>query len=324
MRHFHLPLALALLVPPVLSGLPAVAGSYVASPVEVTDWKAVYGQVEARDQLPARARLGGTLVELSASEGDTVTAGQVLGKIVDDKIAFQLNAVDAQIAALQAQLDNAKAELTRGEALNARGVSSAQQLDQLRTQVDVYASQIAAQQANRQVIEQQAAEGEVLAPVSGRVLTVPAARGAYVMAGETVATVGGGGFYLRLSVPERFTSTLTEGAAIELETPRGTVAGKLVKVYPLIEGGRVQADVEVQGLDESFVAARVLVRLPLAKRQAILVPEGAIATRSGLDFVTLADGTERAVLPGPARRIDGAGMVEVLTGLEGGETVVTP
>lgn len=324
MRLFHLPLALALLAPPVLASLPAAAGTYVAKPVEVTDWKAVYGQVEARDQLPARARLGGTLVELTTSEGDTVTAGQVLGKIVDDKIAFQLNAVDAQIAALQAQLDNAKAELTRGEALNARGVSSAQQLDQLRTQVDVYASQIAAQQASRQVIEQQANEGEVLAPVSGRVLTVPAARGAYVMAGETVATVAGGGFYLRLSVPERFTGTLTEGTTIELETPRGAVAGKLVKVYPLIEGGRVQADVEVQGLDESFVAARVLVRLPLAKRQAILVPEGAIATRSGLDFVTLADGTERAVLPGPARRIDGAGMVEVLTGLEGGETVVTP
>ncbi|MFN6008474.1 MAG: hypothetical protein ACK47S_21250, partial [Paracoccaceae bacterium] len=32
-------------------------------PTLLTDWKAVYGTVEARDRIPARARIGGTLVE---------------------------------------------------------------------------------------------------------------------------------------------------------------------------------------------------------------------------------------------------------------------
>ena len=50
------------------------------APVSVTEWKAVYGRIEARDRIPARARLGGTLTALDVAEGDLVTAGQVLGR----------------------------------------------------------------------------------------------------------------------------------------------------------------------------------------------------------------------------------------------------
>ena len=67
----------------------------------VTEWKAVYGRVEARDTIAARARIGGIVVELTVSEGDTVKAGQKIATVRDDKIAFQIDALDAQIASLQ-------------------------------------------------------------------------------------------------------------------------------------------------------------------------------------------------------------------------------
>lgn len=324
MKSIILPLALVALVLP--QGVLAEAnGPFVATSEQVTDWKAVYGRVEAKDSIPARARLGGTLVELSVSEGDQVQAGQPLGRIVDEKISFQLTAVDAQITALESQLANAESELKRGEELQARGVTTTQRLDQLRTQVDVYAGQIEAQRASRKVIEQQASEGEVLAPISGRVLDVPVAKGAVVMAGESVATVGGGGFFLRVSVPERHAGSLAEGDAIGIETPTGTKEGKLVKVYPLIENGRVTADVEVADLDAAFVDARVLVRLPLAKRDAIRIPSDLVRTHSGLDFVTIEQNGARivrTVVPGAHTTVDGVDMVEIVTGLNGGETVV--
>ncbi|RBP93737.1 RND family efflux transporter MFP subunit [Rhodobacter sp. 140A] len=323
MKTYVLPLALLALAVP--QGLRAEQ-SFNVTPTEVVDWKAVYGQIEAKDSIAARARLGGTLTELSVTEGELVQAGQPIGKVVDEKIAFQLSAIDAQIAALQAQLANAQTELKRGQELSARGITTTQALDALRTQVDVYMSQIEAQQASRKVTEQQATEGEVLAPISGRVLSVPVAMGAVVMAGETVATVGGGGFFLRISVPERFTATLKEGDAIHIDGATGAIEGKLVKVYPLIEGGRVDADVEVPNLDSEFVQARVLVRLPLARREAILVPATAVLTRSGLDFVRVRAGegtVERAVVPGDHRIENGTDMVEIITGLTGGEEVVT-
>ncbi|MDF1619410.1 efflux RND transporter periplasmic adaptor subunit [Pseudothioclava nitratireducens] len=317
-----LPLALVALS---LSFAARAEGPYTVQPAPMTDWKAVYGQVEAKDMIPARARLGGTLVDLSVSEGDQVQAGQPLGRIVDEKIAFQLGAVDAQLNALTAQLENAQAELARGEALLSRGVTTAQQLDSLRTQVNVLEGQIAAQQAQRRVVEQQQTEGEVLAPISGRVLTVPVAKGAVVMAGEPVATIGGGGFFLTLAVPERHAGALTEGDTITIETADGDKEGVLAKVYPSIENGRVVADVDVPDLDAGFVNARVLVRLPMAVREALSVPADLIRTHAGLDFVVVQEGetlSERAIVPGTRFVVDGVEMVEILTGLQGGETVV--
>jgi len=321
MRTLILAAALATALPSAL-----LAENSPLVPVSVTEWKAVYGRVEARSRIPARARLGGTLVSLNVIEGDVVTAGQVVAQVVDAKINFQLAAIDAQLLALAAQLDNAQAELTRGEDLLARGVTTAQRLDALRTQVDVLSGQIAAVDADRKVVEQQALEGAVLAPIAGRILSVPVAAGAVVLPGEAVATIGGGGIFLRIAVPERHSAFLQEGATIEIETATGQSQGTLARIYPLIENGRVIADVEVPDLPESFIDARVLVRLPVDTRTALMVPEAAVVTRSGLDFVEIAapEGPVlRTVVVGQRQTLDGQPMIEVLSGLVAGDRVVT-
>lgn len=301
-------------------GLPLSGQAEPLMPVQVTEWKSVYGRIEARDRLPARARLGGTLVELAVSEGQTVQAGQVLGRIVDEKLALRLQAVDAQAASLQAQLDNARTELTRGEDLLKRGVTTVQRLDALRTQVDVLQGQIEAVQAERQVVQQQAAEGAVLAPSGGLVLDVPVSVGAVVMPGEAVAVIGGGGTFLRLAVPERHATALEEGDSIRIDGPEGQAQGTLARIYPLIENGRVIADVVVPGLSTRFVDARVLVRLPVGERSVLVVPEAAILSQHGLDFVETTAGT-RAVVPGERHELDGRVMVEIMSGLEAGDTL---
>tara|TARA_R110002167_G_scaffold269334_2_gene475740 strand:- start:3183 stop:4157 length:975 start_codon:yes stop_codon:yes gene_type:complete len=307
--------------------LPAHSEDMALTPTMVTEWKAVYGQIEARSRIPARARLGGTLVSLEISEGDVVTAGQVLARIVDAKIDFQLAAIDARLQTLTAQLDNADAELTRGEDLLTRGVTTVQQLDALRTQVDVVAGQIAAARADRQVVAQQALEGTVLAPIAGRVLDVPVAAGAVIMAGEAVATIGGGGIFLRIAVPERHAAVLQQGAAIEIETATGPAQGTLARIYPLIENGRVIADVDVPDLPETFINARVLVRLPVDTRPALMVPETAVTTQTGLDFVHVA-GPEgpilRTVVSGQRSVIEGKAMIEILSGLIAGDRLAAP
>lgn len=312
----------------LLTALPAVALAQVRAPLQpvtITEWKAVYGQIETKDRIPARARIGGTLTDLTVTEGDMVSAGQRLGLIVDQKITFQLNAIDAQLKALQAQLANARTELTRAQDLRARGVSTTQQVDQLQTQVDVFANQITSTEAQKKVIEEQAAEGAVLAPISGKVLEVPLTKGAVVLPGEAVATLGGGGVFLRLAVPERFATSLQQGAVIHIETTGGSTEGRLAKIYPLIQGGRVTADVSVDHLPDGFVNARVLVRLPVGTRKALMVPASAVRSEAGLDFVTVEEGGkdwQRTVVPGEHRSVDGADMVEILSGLQAGDRVV--
>jgi RND family efflux transporter MFP subunit len=302
---------------------PVLAGSLTLAPQSLPVWKAVYGQVEARTTMPARARIGGTLVSLDVTEGDMVTAGQVIGTLRDDKLGFQVTALDAQLRALTAQLDNAQSELARSQTLLDRGVATAQQLDLLRTQVDVVRNQLAATEAQRQVVLQQTSEGAVLAPADGKVLTVPVTAGAVIMPGEPIATIGGGGFFLRLAIPERYAGLLEQGATLRVETGNSSAAGQLVKLYPQIENGRVVADVEVDDLPTAFVNARLLVRVPVGKREALMVPMVALVSRAGLDFVTVkvGDGTsERAVVVGERN----GDTIEILTGLAAGDEVITP
>ena len=324
---FPLLIPLALAIPLAFAPLGATAQDTAPlQPVTLTEWKAVFGQIETRDLVPARARLGGTLEDVTVSEGDRVTQGEPIGTISDRKLDLQLNAVDAQLAALEAQLANAQTELSRGEDLVKRGVSTVQRLDALRTQVDVLINQIEATRAERSVIEQQAADGTVLAPLSGVVLDVPVTTGAVVMPGEPVAMIGGGGFFLRLAVPERHAGFLVEGAEILIGNDGATRVGTLAKLYPQIENGRVIADVEVSDLSMEFTGARVLVRLPVGTRAALMVPRAAVLTRMGLDFVAVrADDhiAERAVVLGQAHLRDGAEMIEVVSGLVAGDIVVT-
>ncbi len=315
------------LIAAVLMAGPTWAGSLTLTQTTLTDWKAVYGQVEARETVPARARIGGVVQSLSVREGDLVTTGQQIAVVHDEKIAFQIAALDAQLEALHAQLATAETELERGQALVDRGVATVQRLDQLRTTVDVARGQIAATEAQRAIAVQQGAEGQVLAPGDGRVLTVPATLGGVIVPGEPVATIGGGGFFLRLAIPERHAGSLSEGAEIRISAAGTESIGTIAKIYPQIENGRVISDVEVEGLDTAFVNARVLVRLPVGDRNALLVPKDAVVTRFGLDFVVTQEGeetTERAVVLGETSTLDGTEFVEVLTGLKTGDVVITP
>lgn len=322
MRKLILASALAILGP----GLAPAAPEQAVEHREITEWKAVFGRVEARDMIPARSRIGGTLVSVDVTEGSAVAEGEVIATIYDPKLDLQLDSVQGQIDALLSQLENAQTELKRGEDLLQRGVTTAQRLDALRTQVEVLQNQIEATRAQKRVIEEQAAEGAVLAPIAGKVIDVPVTRGSVVMPGEAIAQIGGGGFFLRLAVPERHAAYLREGLEIRIGADGQSQAGRLAKVYPQIENGRVVADVEVEGMSSEFVNARVLVSLPVGQRSALLVPADRVETRMGLDFVTVRGPggapVDRAVVLGETHPVDGTVMVEILSGLTADDVLV--
>ncbi len=293
----------------------------------VVEWKLVYGQVETRDRVPARARIGGTITSLDTVEGDMVGAGRRLAMIEDTKLAFQIDALDARLDALSSRLETARADLERGEQLIKGGIITTQRLAELETAVSVIEGDISSLEAERLVVERQIEEGAVLSPEDGIVLSVPVSRGSVVVPGETIAVVGGGGVFLRLSIPERHASDLAEGDRITIGGEGEVHEGTLAKLYPQIEGGRVQADVEVAGLDSNFVGRRVPVRLPVGERQSILVPQSALSHRGGLDFVSVdtSEGpVERVVVPGMTIERGNISLREILSGLEVGDIVVVP
>ena len=177
----------------------------------MADEKAVFATVESANVVPARARIGGTVVELAVKEGDGVKQGQIVATIGDEKLALQMKSLDAQISGLEAQFAQAQTDLTRAEDLFSRGTVPKTTLDQARTAFNVASNALKARTAERSVIQQQVTEGKVLAPTSGRVLKVPVTTGTVILPGETVATVAEQNFILRLRVPERHARFLKAG-----------------------------------------------------------------------------------------------------------------
>ena len=303
------------------------ANEFTVTTSQVEDQKAVVATVEPVHQLVARARIGGTIVALKAQEGDRVAAGQELATVADQKLVLQMQALDQRIRSQQAQRDQAKTDFDRIQELQRRGVSAQAQLDQARTQLDVGDRTLAARQADRSVLVQQMAEGAVLAPGAGRVLTVPVSEGRVVLPGESIATLAEDRYILRLSLPERHAQIMRAGDKVMIGA-RGLQEGAgeqrreghVRLVYPEIQGGRVIADVDVEGLGDYFVGERTRVYVVTGMRAAIIVPGAAVYQRAGANFVRLKSGAEAVVQPGEAR----TNGVEILSGLRDGDVVVTP
>ncbi|MFG1345790.1 efflux RND transporter periplasmic adaptor subunit [Xanthobacter autotrophicus DSM 431] len=336
-RALPLPSLLLLVLLQATVGTAARAEDFTVRRQEVPDLKAVFGEVESRTVVPARARIGGTVRQVGVSEGSQVKEGQEIALVVDDKLALGLNAADARIKELSSQLENARTELDRAQQLLAKGVASQSRVDTAKTQFDVATNQVTAAQADRAVVLQRAREGAVLAPADGRVLTVPVTPGSVVLAGDEIARIASGPYYLRLSLPERYAATVREGGTVRIGqrgitqeaagSPGTARPGRIVKVYPEISGGRVIADVEVDGLGDYFVNERTLVWVEIGRRPVLAVPPALVATRHGIDYVrvvTPRGPVDVPVVLGDRLAADGVERIEVLTGLRDGDALAAP
>jgi RND family efflux transporter MFP subunit len=307
--------------------------TFVVAPQTVGDEKAVFATVESANVIPARARIGGTVIQLAVKRGDRVEQGQVVANVADEKLALQIKALDARISGLEAELAKAKADLDRAQELFARGTTSKVNLDATQTAFDVATNSLKARTAERAVIEQQVNEGRVLAPTAGRVLTVPVTIGTVIIAGEPVATVAEQNFVLRLRVPERHARFLKAGDRVRIDGEdigeSGARFGIIGLVYPQIEDGRVIADAAVAGLGDYFVGERVRVWISAGRRTSFIVPGSFLVTRFGIDYARV-HADAKAIIDVPVQRgrelprPDMPDALEILSGLKAGDVLVRP
>lgn len=313
---------------------PAIAeGIFVVVQATVPDQKAVFATVESRRVVPARARISGTVAELAVKEGDQVELGQVVATVGDEKLALRMKSLDAQIAGLEAQFAQTQADLTRAEDLFGKGTIPRTRLDEARTAFNVANNALRARIAERAVIQQQLAEGSVLAPAAGRVLKVPLTTGTVVMAGESVADIAERNYVLRLRVPERHARFLKAGDPVRIDAAELGESepqfGTIRLVYPQIENGRVVADAVVEGLGDYFVSERIRVWVSAGERNAFIVPASFITTRFGVDFARIRSaGTVDVEVPvqrgRELPRPDLPDGIEILSGLSAGDRLVKP
>ncbi|MFA7275240.1 MAG: efflux RND transporter periplasmic adaptor subunit [Pseudobdellovibrionaceae bacterium] len=308
------------------------AEEFIVKSRKVYDPKPVFATVESVDVVAARARIGGTIISLHVKEGDSVTGGQEIAVIGDDKLALQVKTLDAQILGLAAQQERARADLNRVQALVGSGSVSRTEFDAAKAAESAASNELKARKTQREVIEQQMTEGKILAPSFGRVLNVPLTAGSVVMPGETIATIAAESYILRLRLPERHAQFLKKGDKVYLEGSemggRVTAEGEISLVYPEIDDGRVIADAVVSGIDNYYVGERVQVLVNTTERNAYMVPVRFISRRSGIDYVTVKTGDGEVYdFPVQRGRVDDQSKgesVEIISGVHDGDVLFLP
>lgn len=278
---------------------------------DAAQWQDVSAEIATVDQAQVMARIPGILTALTVREGDLVRKGQVIGRIVDNQLGYQADAYRAQ--AVQAE-----AELKRVQFLYTNGVYAKARLEQAQAAA-------AAARAQYSAATSVAGQGAVVAPASGRVLRADVPAGSAVAPGMPIATITAGRTILRLEMPESLAGTVHAGSRVKAPgfAGEGEIQGRVAKVYPAVEAGQVRADADMAGLDSSLIGRRVAAQVEAGTRKALLVPQGFVTNRYGIDYVTvLAKDGSAAQAPVQTAPSAEAGKVEILSGVSAGDTLV--
>ena len=127
------------------------------------------GTVTAYNTVNVRARVDGPLVAVNFREGQQVAAGQVLAEVDPRTFQAVVSQSEGQLARDQAQLNDAKVNLARYQALWNEGVIARQQLDTQSAQVGQFEGSLAVDRANIESARLNLQFTKITAPISGRI-----------------------------------------------------------------------------------------------------------------------------------------------------------
>ena len=161
------------------------------------------GKLEAKQYVDVGTQVSGQLKKIYVQIGDTVTKGQLVAEIDPRVYEAQVEASEAHINSLMAQLNQQKAQavlaeqtLKRNQSLITADAVSKQALQEsesqaaaAKAQVDSIAAQIQETESNLKGIRTNLGFTKIYAPMSGTITTMPAREGQTLNANQTAPTV---------------------------------------------------------------------------------------------------------------------------------------
>lgn len=324
-------LAAAMAVPARAAELPVVA----VQPGQAAQTARYDGQVEALRQSVIAAQVPGAVLELNVRAGDTVRAGQVLLRI-DARAAEQSAAASsAQVAAARAALDVAATELKRKRALAQKNYISQGALEQAESQYRAAQAQLNAQSAAAGAARTQTGFHVVKAPFDGVVAQLAVERGDMAMPGRPLLTVyDPAALRVAAHVPASALQGGASGVQVLLSGGAAAITPTRVQVLPTVDPQSLTQQVRADLPAGTVAAPGQFARLQLATGQAVgtgdaaaaaplFIPASAVVRRAEVTAVYVMGADQRPQLRqlrlGPVL----GDQVEVLSGLDAGEPLIT-
>ncbi|WP_144632520.1 MdtA/MuxA family multidrug efflux RND transporter periplasmic adaptor subunit [Bordetella genomosp. 13] len=296
------------------------------------------GTVTAYNTVTVRSRVSGELVKVAFQEGQTVKAGELLAQVDPRQFQVALDQAQGTLQQNRAQLENARRDLQRYQALYKQDSIARQQLDTQAALVRQYEGTIKSNQAAVDDAKLQLDYTRITAPIGGRLGLRQVDQGNLVSSSDTngvVVITQTQPISVLFTLPEtqlpqvlaqlRAGSTLRVEAYDRADTTR-LATGQLETVDNQIDitTGTVKLKARFDNADQSlfpnqFVNARLLVE---TRSQVTAIPNAAVQQGSAGSFVFVvkADKTVevRQVELGPVN----GDWVAVNKGMQPGENVV--
>lgn len=298
------------------------------------------------DLTDATALVGGRITEMLVQKNDHVRAGQVLMVISAPEIGARIKQADSSIWKAEAELAEARNNYDRYERLNAKDAASAVQYDHAKTSYQAAQAALSSAIAQKEELLVQVNQQEVRAPIDGEVIIVYHPAGTYVSQGTSLALVGNfrrltfslpvddlmakhlsiGGEAVLSFGHESFDKIYdTEYAAGNLGKKQEFIAHVAEIVPDLSESAAMRRVAWEVDNSASLLEQKTYTDVSLystTPHRCLTVPLASMidSSRTAV-FVLKADGTleRREVKTG----LNDGQYIEILSGLEEGETVVT-
>ncbi len=303
------------------SALEQASASPVPVEVAVADRGDIFATYEATSTIasdadaPVPARVAGDVVAILVEEGDTVVQGEILARLDGERLRLEM-------LAAQANLERVRGEYDRLADLHQRNLVSAAMYDGLRFDVE-------ALEAAYQLAKLNYEYASIRAPISGIVSARDIKLGQNLDAGDIAFRITDNRELIaHLQIPQTELSKFRSGHTATLRVdsmPAATFDATIIRISPTIDArsGTFRATAFIDNTDQSL-APGMFARFTIAYEKhedVVIIPSEAVVVEdSETSVYVVANGEvdKRTVKIG----VRSNGHVEVLSGLDGEETVV--
>jgi RND family efflux transporter MFP subunit len=293
------------------------------------------GTVTPIASVAIKARVDTTITAVHFRDGAHVNAGDLLFTLDGRAIEAQIAQTEGAIARDQAQLDGAMRDVTRYTDLVAKGATPTVNLDNAKTQAEIYRAAIKADQGVLENLKVQLSYCTVRAPIAGRISAAAVKVGNFVRQADTqaMATINQmAPVYISFTVPQKNLPDIRKAIAAESATIQALVPGETKRAQgsvTMIENtvdpatGMAMLRATMPNTDELlWPGTLVTAEMTLRNEEAVVVPSTAVQVSQTGSFVFVVDNGVAKVQPVKVERQVG-GETVIASGLNGGETVVT-
>jgi len=272
--------------------------------------------IEAYAEADVVARVAGEVRELLVEEGDDVGNGQVLARLDGERLRLELNESEAKLRKLQRDYE-------RNIDLQAKGLISDGDFEKIKYEME-------ALQAAFNLASLELDYTQIRAPIDGVVAERFVKLGSTISEGDAVFKVTSlDPLVAYLHVPEREYRHIEPGQPVGIEIDAlgdETIVAAVSRVSPVVDPQTGTFKITVEIVDtERRIKPGMFGRIGViydVHENALQIPRSAIIEDRGTTRVFVIDG-DRAISRPVSTGYSNRGMVEITSGLEDGDQVVT-